>query len=222
MSKYISWAKHPVVGVLTLALALTAAGYSFTAGSTAVQQLGKVPTAEAATVDYFLKIDGIDGESTDNQHKGEIELNSFSWSKDSPGVKQEIQVSGGGAGAGRSSFFDVFFDARTSKASPQLMLACASGKHIPKVVLSVRKSGGSSPTFVKITLTDVLISSYHVGGQSGDVPTDQFSLNFAKIEFTVFPILSNGKLGSPVTSQWDVRENRASSLDVSPQDIPAQ
>lgn len=34
-----------------------------------------------ATVDYFLKIDGIDGESTDNKHKNEIDVLSWSWGK---------------------------------------------------------------------------------------------------------------------------------------------
>ena len=32
-----------------------------------------------AQVDYFLKIEGVESESTDAKHKGEIELESFSW-----------------------------------------------------------------------------------------------------------------------------------------------
>jgi Type VI secretion system effector, Hcp len=42
-------------------------------------ELGQV--AGGAAVDYFLKIDGVDGESTDDKHKGEIELQSFSLGK---------------------------------------------------------------------------------------------------------------------------------------------
>ena len=30
-------------------------------------------------VDYFLKLDGIQGESADEKHKDEIQLMSFSW-----------------------------------------------------------------------------------------------------------------------------------------------
>ncbi len=30
-------------------------------------------------VDYFLEIDGVEGESTDAGHKGEIDVLSFSW-----------------------------------------------------------------------------------------------------------------------------------------------
>ena len=32
-----------------------------------------------AAIDYFLKLDGITGESADSKHKGEIEVLSFSF-----------------------------------------------------------------------------------------------------------------------------------------------
>ena len=32
-----------------------------------------------AAIDYFLKLDGISGESKDSKHKGEIEVLSFSF-----------------------------------------------------------------------------------------------------------------------------------------------
>ena len=32
-----------------------------------------------AAFDYFLKLDGIPGESTDAKHKGEIDVLSWSW-----------------------------------------------------------------------------------------------------------------------------------------------
>ena len=36
-----------------------------------------------AAFDYFLKLDGIPGESTDAKHKGEIVVESFSWGETS-------------------------------------------------------------------------------------------------------------------------------------------
>jgi len=51
-----------------------------------------------AVVDYFLKIDGIDGESQDSKHKGDIELESFSWGATQAGTSSY----GGGMGAGKS------------------------------------------------------------------------------------------------------------------------
>ena len=49
-----------------------------------------------ATVDYFLKIDGIEGESRDDKHKDEIEIESFSWGETQTG---SFAVGGGGGAA---------------------------------------------------------------------------------------------------------------------------
>ena len=51
------------------------------------------------------------------------------------------------------------------------------------------------------------MSSYKTGPSedSDAVPTDQFSLNFAKIEFSYKPTLSNGALGAPVTATYDLK-----------------
>ena len=83
---------------------------------------------------YFLKIDGIPGESLDAKHKDEIEVLSWSW-----GETQPAPVSaGGGAGSGKVAMGDLQVNAQTSRASPQLLLACASGKHLKSAVLTGR------------------------------------------------------------------------------------
>src|SRR5258705_5385585 len=107
--------------------------------------------------DAFLKLDGIEGESTDAAHKGEIEVLSFSW-----GVNQTGSlVGGGGSGAGKASFQDLHFNTIVSKASPRLFKACATGEHIKKASLSMRKAGGrQQQEFLKIELEEVLVSSY--------------------------------------------------------------
>jgi len=130
--------------------------------------------------DYFLKIDGIEGESQDATHKGEIQLESFSWGASQTGTFQY----GGGGGAGKVSMQDFHFVMKHNKASPKLMMACASGEHIKKAVLTARKAGKQQHDFMKVTMSDVLVSSFQTGGSAhGDeIPMDQISLNFAKIE----------------------------------------
>ena len=131
--------------------------------------------------DAFLKFEEIQGESTDKTHPGEIEVMSFSW-----GVTNTGSAGGaGGGGAGKAVAQDFHFTAATSKASPNLMLACATGRHLRSALLTLRKVGGSAIEFVKIRLTDVLVSSYALGGDAAaaDGPTDQVSLNFVKIDF---------------------------------------
>ena len=39
-----------------------------------------------AVVDYFLKIDGIDGESSDDKHKNEIQVESWSFGETQTGT----------------------------------------------------------------------------------------------------------------------------------------
>src|SRR5262249_20296840 len=99
-----------------------------------------------AAVDYFLKIDGIDGESQDHKHKGEIDLLSWSWGEHQSGT----HGAGGGGGAGKVSMGDFHFVMHINKASPKLMLACADGEHIRKAVLTCRKAGTEQQEFLKI------------------------------------------------------------------------
>lgn len=152
--------------------------------------------------DYLLVIDGIKGESEDKQFKESIELQNFSWSVRNHGSFQY----GGGGGAGKASFADLECSARASKASPNLMQKCASGDHIEKAVLHVRKQGDGQKEYYTVTLEDLLVASYactpdDTGG------SDHFSLNYAKIKFEYKPQDSKGSLGAAVTGTWDLKKN---------------
>src|SRR5215211_2288934 len=157
-------------------------------------------------VDYFLKIDGVAGESKDSKHKDEIELEAFSW-----GASQATAPAGGGGGAaGKVSMQDFHFVMRTNKASPKLFLACASGQHVKSAVLTARKAGKDQQEFLIIKMTDVLVSSYLSGGSEAvDVPTDQLSFNFSKLEVQYRPQNPTGQLGTAVKAGWDVKANKA-------------
>ena len=160
-----------------------------------------------AAVDYFLKIDGIDGESPDHKHKGEIQLESWSFGESQGGTHS----SGGGGGAGKVQMQDFHFVMKISKASPKLFLACACGQHIKKAVLVCRKAGKDQQEFLKTTFTDILVSSYQTGGSghSDIVPTDQISLNFAKIEIEYKEQKPDGTLGGAVKAGYDLKANKA-------------
>jgi type VI secretion system secreted protein Hcp len=157
--------------------------------------------------DYLLKLDGIKGESTDAKHKDEIEIESFSWGCTNPGTF----AAGGGGGAGKVSFQDLHFTSRASVASPNLMAACAVGQHIKSAILTVRKAGTEQQEYYIVKLSDTLVSSYQSGGSEGSnaLPVDQFSLNFAKIEFEYKSQKSaDGTLGPPVKGGYDLKANK--------------
>jgi type VI secretion system secreted protein Hcp len=159
-----------------------------------------------AAVDYLLEIEGIKGESADSKHKDKIEISSFSW-----GVSQQgTFASSGGGGAGKASYQDLHLTSEVGTQSPPLMLACATGQHIKKAVLHVRKAGGEQHDYYTVTLSDCMVSSYQSGGHSsGDpIPTDQFSLNFAKIQFEYKPQKADGTLGAAVATGYDLKANK--------------
>ena len=175
-----------------------------------------------ALFDAFLKLDGIKGESADAKHKGEIDIYSFSWGMAQTGVS----ATGGGGGAGKVKVQDFSITKKTDAASPLLMLNCANGAHIKEANFVVRKAGGEQLEYLKIKLTDVLVSSYKPGSDlesiglllpavqiadksSDEIPMEHVTLNFAKVEYSYQPQGADGKAqGGPILAGWDVKANQ--------------
>ena len=160
-----------------------------------------------ASTDFFLKIDGIPGESNDKTHKDEIDVLSFSWGASNTGTSSY----GGGAGSGKVNIQDFHFTMKYNKASSLLFLNCANGKHIGKAVLSLRKStgDGGQKEYMVYTFSDIVISSYQTGASGGGdpIPTESVSFNFAKVEMAYKPQDSKGALGAEIKHGWDVKLN---------------
>jgi type VI secretion system secreted protein Hcp len=155
------------------------------------------------TIDLFLKLDGISGESQDVKHKGEIDLQSFSWGEASEAGPSQ------GAGAGKVAMQDFHFVTRVNKASPLLFLACAMGKHIKDAFLTARKAGKEQQEFLLFKFSDLLISSYQIGGaEVGEVPMEQVSFNFSRIDFEYRAQKPDGTLADPISAGWDVKQNK--------------
>ena len=156
-----------------------------------------------AAADYFLKIDGIEGESKADKHTGEIDLESFSWGATQSGSF----ATGGGGGSGKVSMQDFHFTMGINKAGPALFLACAQGDHIPKAILTCRKAGKDQQEFLKVSFSDILVSSYQTGGSGGAdiLPVDQISLNFAKIEIEYKEQQKTGALAGSVKKFFDLK-----------------
>jgi type VI secretion system secreted protein Hcp len=170
-----------------------------------------------ALFDAFLKLDGIKGESQDPQHKDEIDVLSFSWGEE----QTAGSPTSGGSGAGKVKFHDFSITKKTDASSPLLMLHCANGAHIKEANFVVRKAGGAKVEYLKINLTDVLVTSYRsetsdvntatTGGApaGGELPSDKVTLSFAKVEVSYQPQGPDGKAqGGPIVAGWDVKANK--------------
>lgn len=156
--------------------------------------------------DMFLKIDGIDGESQDDSHAGEIDILSWSWGMSQSGSMHR----GGGGGAGKVDIQDISCTHLVDNATGNLMLYCANGKHIPEAVLVVRKAGETQLEYFKITMTDLIITSVSSGGDHGsDLLTENFTMNFAKVKVEYMQQAKDGSGTAGPEFGWNIEKNIA-------------
>jgi len=160
-----------------------------------------------AQEDYFLKIDGVKGESQDDKHKNEIHVSSFSFGVTNSGT-------GGsnlGSGGGRSNIQDMHFTKTVDSASPNLFIACATGKHFDKATVTVRRAGENPQEYLIYELTEAYISSITTSGhEGGGLAQESVSLNFSKIKMTYTPQNADGSPGAKNEKTYDVKANKAS------------
>ena len=116
-----------------------------------------------ATVDYFLKIDGIQGESPGQDAQERDPARELFLGRNQCGHLRDGRRRGRRQGADE----DFHFVMSVNKASPKLMLACANGEHIKNAILTCRKAGKEQQEYLKFTFTDLLISSVSDRGHGG-------------------------------------------------------
>jgi len=160
-----------------------------------------VGTAFAAS-DYFLKIDGIDGESKVVGHEKSIEVMSWSW-----GVSNTSSAgTGGGGGAGKSAPKPLLITKGIDKASPLLFKACANGQHIKKAELEVARPGKQQgETYVKYIFEDLTCGEFT---DSADPLSESVSLNYAKVKMEYKPQDEKGKFLDSIIAGWDWLTNK--------------
>ena len=149
----------------------------------------------------FIKFDGIDGESTSRDHKGEIEVLSWNWGLSAP------RPAGGGGAVGKAVPQELRIVHRYDKASPLLAKAAASGKGITNAVLSARKSGEGQKDFFKVSMKEVFVTSV-TASDGGDGAQEELALSYGVIDFSYAPQSSKGTLGTPVTFNWNTKTGK--------------
>ncbi len=155
--------------------------------------------------DGFIKIDGIDGESTDDKYPGWIEAIYFD-----TGLRQKISPtvsSAGGASVGRADFDDFFFSKQFDKASPKLALACAEGAHVDNVIIDLCRAGSAKMKYMTYKLSNCIISNVTTK-VNGDFPIELVKINFGKIEWSyIKQNRSGGGAAGQIATGWDLQRN---------------
>ncbi|MBP5986803.1 MAG: type VI secretion system tube protein Hcp [Azonexus sp.] len=154
-------------------------------------------------MDFHIKFDGIDGESTHVDHKGEIDLVSWNW-----GLTSAPAPGGSGSGSGKPQPGALNIVHLYDKASPQLAKQAAMGKHIKQAWLTARKAGDKQKDFFKVTMKEILVTSVQVAGDRDGGMVEEVALNYAYIDFSYTPTDAKGKPGTPVGMAWDVKKGK--------------
>ena len=207
-----SWRKW--VAVLTAAAASAMVSMLLAGSGPATAEIGKagdasvaacpqpptVPPAGASS-DYFLKVEGIAGESTDVRHHNEIEVVSYAWAINAASLRDCVKAPQVPVLSG------ISFVKQLDKATPKLAAAVTTGQHLPVAVLTARRTGGDQQEYLKITLTDVIVTGYSIAATDAAFPQDSFSLGFGKIQLDYFRQKPDGTLEPPISFCWDIAGN---------------
>lgn len=178
------------------------AGPPGTGGDSAIVVGGEALTA--GTVDAFMKIDGIPGESADAKHKGEIEIESFSLGL----THTPVASPGGGGGAGKAEFSSFRFEKLYDRSSPELFHAAASGEHIKTATVTFRRRGESQQEFLTYKFEDVQVDRYEQGGSKEPPLLEDVGFSFSAVEIEYRVQNPDGSLGQAVKTGWDVKANK--------------
>ena len=171
--------------------------------TTGVMATGLLASSSAmAATDMFLKIDGIQGESTDKVHKGDIDVLAWSW--------------GESAGTARTKhgtvpvacIQDLSLTKFIDSATPALIMNTMVGQVVPTAVLVVRKAGEFPLEYVRLTMHNVTVAAYTTGGSGGeDRLTENVTLHFDTMQGQYVKQRPDGSAGAPVT--WEIGGNSA-------------
>jgi type VI secretion system secreted protein Hcp len=154
---------------------------------------GLAATANAA--DYFLEVDGVQGESRDDAEANSIDVLSFSWG-----------ASAGTDKKGTPRLQDFNFTHRVDAASPVLFQRLVQGTNIPSAELIGRKAGGREQiVFLRWCFQDVKVSSVQQGGSGGssENPTEQVSFAYGSASQQYTTQRADGSADGTVFAGWN-------------------
>lgn len=157
-------------------------------------------------VNAFLKYGDVEGETLNEQHPKHIEIEAFSWS----GMHTGSMESGAGLAAGKAQVGDLQVTKRMDKSSPKLKLACCTGNPVREAYLVVDRAGETPTPYLKVVMSDAVISSYSVSSGGGDLPMESISISYTKVDIGYIPVNKEGRPEGSINAVYDLKLSEAS------------
>jgi type VI secretion system secreted protein Hcp len=154
-------------------------------------------------VDAYLQIEGIKGESTDDQHKGWIEVSNVSWSVHQP--RSSTASTAGGLTTGVASLSDLHFTKMADLSSPSLQEHCAKGKTLPKAKIEfMRADGDGKPIcYYTVELENVMISGVNPTSGEGGILKEHVFFAYSKMKWKYTKQSIRGGVDGNSSGGWD-------------------
>lgn len=170
----------------------------------------------------YIKIDGIEGQSTDVAHTNWIDVISFGH-----GSSQETQFANQTNASGRGILLPLVFTHLLDKATPKIQKACMCGQNIAKVQLDVcAQIGGAKQKLYEVEMTNARIVEAKVVTVDSPITSDtlmagigrdaaflrlveQVSIVAEEYKWTAHIFKTSGELDGDVAAGWNVAADQA-------------
>jgi type VI secretion system secreted protein Hcp len=151
---------------------------------------------------FHLKFSAVKGESKDDKHKEEIDIDSFSIGGQNVGGSHY----GGGGGLGKVEVHDFSFSKKVDVATHALWANLLTHKVDPTVTFTAKKGGGAEAiTYMTVIMTNALVTNIHNSG-SGEYITESVTIKFETIEIKYQEQDKDGKKqGGEKITKFDVK-----------------
>lgn len=154
----------------------------------------------------YLKIDGMEGESTDGNHKGWLDVVNYSW-----GVHQsKTAVSATGKPvASKAGFENLNVNLFVEKSTTDIIKQCIIATPVIKeVILHLCIAGASLEPFLIFTMKNCVISNVTFRGGGNVEPTQNIQINYEDLTIE-YKAYKDGKVTGSKTVHWNLKENKA-------------
>lgn len=167
-----------------------------------------IPIGVHAKYDCFLRIAGVQGEATDDKHRGWVDI---LWFEQGIEQSQGLRIGGAGAPVQRAKHSGLTVRKAVDRTSPILLDYCNSSRQISEVTLECVRAAGEKVIFYTIRLRNVLVTRIQITGEvSGALakPVEEINFAYSAIEWKYIPMdARTGRTEAAVGSGWDLQRN---------------
>lgn len=161
-----------------------------------------LPRLAYAVDDIFVLVNGIQGDATDRDHPGWIQVYALGNSVAS------LMVTNGGSQRTETQFSDLSVLKKIDRASPALFVSAASARQIPTVKIEFVRPGPTPFAYFKMELSDVLITGVRTNANSAEDSISEFvTFSYDRIKWEFIPQNPDGSAGTSVKGCWDRSED---------------